>query len=72
MAKGKYDRIAAHGLSVRLSLPGVPGLEPRQFLRVAAGREERVLGVDQVISRFSLEKGFVQEVVLRDRGGSVT
>lgn len=69
LARGKYERIAAHAMSARLSMPGVIGLEPRQYMRIATGQSADVLGVDQVISRFSLEEGFVQHIVLRRRGG---
>lgn len=69
LARGKYERIAAHAVCARVSMPGLIGLGPRQFMRVVVGQTEEILGVDQVISRFSLEEGFVQHVVLRRRGG---
>lgn len=68
LARGKYERIAAHAVSARVSMPGLIGLGPRQFMRIASGQAEEILGVDQVVSRFSLEEGFVQHVVLRKRG----
>lgn len=68
LARGKYERIAAHAVSARVSMPGLIGLGPRQFMRIASGQAEEILGVDQVVSRFSLEEGFVQHVVLRRRG----
>ncbi|WP_408872295.1 hypothetical protein [Gluconobacter roseus] len=69
LARGKHARIAAHALSVRIRIPGVIGIAPRNFMTVSTGSQEKTLGIDQVISRFSVEKGFVQQVVLRDRGG---
>ncbi|GBR68902.1 hypothetical protein [Gluconobacter kanchanaburiensis] len=69
LARGKYARISAHALSVRIRMPGVIGIVPRDFMTVVMGAQEKTLGIDQVISRFSAEKGFVQDVVLRDRGG---
>jgi len=69
LARGKHARIAAHALSVRIRIPGVIGIAPRNFMTVVIGSQEKTLGIDQVISRFSVEKGFVQQVVLRDRGG---
>ncbi len=69
LARGKHARIAAHALSVRIRIPGVLGVAPRNYMTVATGNEEKTLGIDQVVSRFSVEQGFVQQVVLRDRGG---
>jgi len=69
LARGKHARIAAHALSVRIRIPGDIGIAPRNFMTVSTGSQEKTLGIDQVISRFSVEKGFVQQVVLRDRGG---
>ena len=69
LARGKHARIAAHALSVRIRIPGVIGIAPRNFMTVVTGSQEKTLGIDQVISRFSVEKGFVQQIVLRDRGG---
>ena len=69
LARGKHARIAAHALSVRIKIPGIIGVAPRNFMTVAVGNGEKTLGIDQVLSRFSVEQGFVQHVVLRDRGG---
>ncbi|MFT9220367.1 hypothetical protein [Gluconobacter oxydans] len=69
LARGKHARIAAHALSVRIRIPGVPGIAPRNYMTVVTGNGEKTLGIDQVTSRFSVEQGFVQQVVLRDRGG---
>ncbi|MBS1104220.1 hypothetical protein JK202_14610 [Gluconobacter sp. Dm-62] len=69
LAQGKHARIAAHALSVRVRIPGVLGIAPRAFMTVSTGNGEKTLGIDQVFSRFSVEQGFVQQVVLRDRGG---
>ncbi|GBD57468.1 hypothetical protein [Gluconobacter wancherniae] len=67
-AVGKYARIAAHVRSGYVRLPGRSELRPRDFLRLGDGYWENPLAIDQVISRFSLEEGFLQELVLRNRG----
>ncbi|MFT8482785.1 MAG: hypothetical protein ABF689_07225 [Gluconobacter cerinus] len=67
LARGKYERISAHALSVRISMPGIMGLRPRQFIKISLGTTEPTLGVDQVVSRFSVNDGFIQHVVLRSR-----
>ncbi len=69
VARGKYARIAAHRLDVSMTMPGRVGIQPRQFLRL---RDERhswsgALSIDAVISSCSVEAGFLQDFVLRDR-----
>ena len=68
LARGKYERISAHAMSARISMPGIIGLRPRQFIKISLGPTEQTLGVDQVVSRFSVNDGFIQHVVLRNRG----
>ncbi|WP_215767302.1 hypothetical protein [Gluconobacter cerinus] len=67
LARGKYERISAHAMSVRISMPGIIRLRPRQFIKISLGTTEQTLGVDQVVSRFSVNDGFIQHVVLRSR-----
>ena len=69
MARCKYGQIMAHARTITGALPGRITLQPRDFMRLTdtGTTWDGTLDVDAVISRFSWNGGFSQQVTLRSR-----
>ncbi|GBR44225.1 hypothetical protein [Neokomagataea thailandica] len=67
LAKSKYNRLMSHAVSSEISVPGMFGLAPRKFVALLWEGKVSYFSVDRVVSHFSHQHGFLQNVTIKKR-----